>query len=387
MNRRVFLKAVAVAPLIVRGRALGANNRIRAALIGSGGRGKDLARFIKTLPDVEMVAACDVFEPRVLEAAQIMGSQAETIKDYRRVLDRKDIDAVIIATPDHWHTTMTLEAVAAGKDVYCEKPVTHDLTEGDKLIAGVERSGRIVATGTQQRSWDHYILAKQIIDSGRLGQITFVRTWWFQDYVRTSKLSPIDQSKLDWEQWRGPAPKQPFELTRFRRWRLFWDFGGGVLTDLMVHWIDVVQWFLDSPSLKSVRASGVTHAVKGVETPDTVSVTMEFPQNYTAIYYGSMVGTIEDGGIIFRGTNGMMELTREGFKFFREGTVDKETREAPAEIAVRKTGDGTVTNLANWLDCIRSRKTPNANVRAGVASARTGHLANKAMRENRIIEV
>jgi len=386
MHRRGFLKAAAVAPFAA-GRVLGANNRIRAALIGSGGRGKDLVRFIKNLPDVEMVAACYVFEPRYLEAAQIMGSQAETIKDYRRVLDRKDIDAVIIATPDHWHTTMTLEAMAAGKDVYCEKPVTHDLSEGDKLIAGVERSGRVVATGTQQRSWDHYILAKQIIDSGRLGQITFVRTWWYQDYVRTSKLSPIDQSKLDWEQWLGPAPKQPFELTRFRRWRLFWDFGGGVLTDLMVHWIDVVQWFLDSPSLKSVRASGVTHAVKGVETPDTVSVTMEFPQNYTAIYYGSMVGTLEDGGIVFRGTKGMLELTREGFKFYREGTLDKETREAPPEIAVKKTGDGTISNLANWLDCIRSRKMPNSHVRAAVASARTAHLANKAMRENRIIEV
>jgi len=387
MNRRGFLKLSSVAPLGARAQVLGANNRIRAALIGSGGRGKDLVGIIKNLPDVEMVAACDVFEPRYLEAARIIGAQAETMKDYRRVLERKDIDAVIIATPDHWHTPITLEAVAAGKDVYCEKPVTHDLSEGDKLISGVEQSGRVVATGTQQRSWDHYLLAKQIIDSGRLGQITFVRTWWYQDYVRTSKLSPIDQSKLDWEMWRGPAPKQPFELTRFRRWRLFWDFGGGVLTDLMLHWIDVVQWFLDSPSLKLVRASGVTHAVKGVETPDTVSVTMEFPQNYTAIYYGSMVGTLEDGGIVFRGTNGMLELTREGFKFYREGSLDKVTREASPEIDVKKSGDGTLTNLANWLDCIRSRKVPNAHVRAGVASARTAHLANKAMRENRIIEV
>ena len=384
MHRRRFLEAASATALSAT-RVLGANDRIRVALIGSGGRGRALASLAKPFKGSELVAACDVFQPRIAMALEIMGPGAKGEPDHRRILDRADIDAVIIATPDHWHTPLTLEAVDAGKDVYVEKPVTHDLSEGERLITGVEKSNRVVATGTQQRSWEHFLLAKDIVDSGRLGQITFARTYWFQDYVRTSPLSPMDLSQLDWERWVGPAKKQPFELVRFRRWRLFWDFGGGVLTDLMVHWIDVVQWFLKSPSLQSVHAVGRTYAVKGVETPDTVSATMDFPENYTAIYYGSMVGRRESGGIVFRGTDGMLDLTREGFAFYPEGDdVDPQSK---PEIAVQSSGDGTVTNLENWLSCIRSRKTPNADVRSGVDAARTAHLANQAMREGRVIAV
>ena len=367
--------------MLATGRAKGANERIRIGLIGTGGRCMGLAGHLKTLPGNEVLLTSDVYEPRRLAAAEKMGPQARPARDYREVLDNKDIDAVVIGAPDHWHVPMTLDAVAAGKDVYCEKPVTHDVSEGDKLISAVEKSGRVMATGTQQRSWEHYIMAKHLVDSGKLGQITLAQCYWYQNYLNARQPDAMDTSRLDWKQWLGNAKDQPFSPVKYRRWRFFWDFGGGAFTDLMTHWIDVIQWFMNSPTLVSVTASGSTHACKDLECPDTVIAAIEFP-GYSATYHGTMTCALEDGGIVFRGTQAMMKLTRGGFSIIPEGS-----RTGEPEIQVKSMGDGTRTNLANWLDCIRSRKTPNANVRAGVEAARTSHLANMAMRQKRVISV
>ncbi len=389
MNRREFFTTTAVGTLLASRRALGANDRIRIGLIGTGGRCMYLAELLKSLPGNEIVAACDVYEPRRLEAVEKMGPQTKPASDYREVLDRSDIDAVVIGAPDHWHVTMTLDAVAAGKDVYCEKPITHTLAEGDKLIAGVEKSKRVVATGTQQRSWDHYLLAKELIQGKRLGQITLAEMYWYQNYVRTTWQDPeaeIDAGRLDWKKYLGSAPDQPFDAIKYRRWRFFWDFGGGIFTDLMTHWIDVVQWYMNSPLPSSVEASGATHALREWQCPDTVNASIQFPQNYTAIYNGTMVSSLEDGGIIFRGTEGVMRLTRSGFWIYREANQHRNDREMPEpDMVMKSTDDGTRTNLQNWLDCIRSRALPNAHVRAGVEAARTSHLANLAMRQGKVI--
>lgn len=389
MQRRDFLTSSGAAVLLAPQRVLGANDRIRIGLIGAGGRCMYLARILKDVPGTEIVAACDVYEPRRLEAAEKMGPPAQPVADYREILDRKDVDAVVIGAPDHWHTPMTLDAVAAAKDVYVEKPVTHDVSEGEKLIAGVEKSKRVVATGTQQRSWDHYLLARQVVDSGRLGQITLVQCYWYQNYLRRPRPDQaIDPAKLDWERWLGAAPKQPFDVVRFRRWRFFWDFGGGIFTDLMTHWIDVIQWFLNSPTLQTVQAFGAKHAVKMFECPDTVNAAILFPNNYTVVYYGTMVGSLEGGGIIFRGSEGMMKLTRDGFAVYREGQVPAENTAMPEpSILVKSAGDGTIANLHNWVDCIRSRALPNAHIRAGVEAARTAHLANQAMRGGKVVSI
>jgi len=345
-----------------------------------------LARMLQQMPGVEIVAACDVYEPRRLEAAEKMGAQAKPAADYREVLDNKGVDAVVIGAPDHWHTPMTLDAVAAGKDVYVEKPVTHTLEEGDRLIAGVEKSGRVVATGTQQRSWDHYLLAKQIVESGRLGQVTLVHCYWYQNSLRRRPVE-IDAARLDWKSWLGPARDQPFDPLRYRRWRFYWDFGGGIFTDLMTHWIDVIQWYLKAPMPKSVAASGALHALDW-ECPDTVNAAIQFPGNFTVVYTGTMVGSLEGGGILFRGSEGMLKLNRDGFWLYREGIIPVEGTSLPeAAMAVKSTGDGTVTNLENWLASMRSRATPNANVRAGVEAARTAHLANQAMRGGRMVSL
>ena len=346
-----------------------------------------LAELLTGLPANEIVAACDINELRRAEAIDTLGKQAAPVADYRRVLDRNDIDAVVIGAPDHWHTRMTLDAVAAGKDVYCEKPITHSIEEGEGLIAGVEKSKRVVATGTQQRSWDHYLVAKQLVQAGRLGQITLAEMYWYQNYLRPSDLEPeIDLARLDWKQFLGSAPDQPFDPVRYRRWRFFWDFGGGIFTDLMTHWIDVVQWFMSSPLPTSVEASGSTHALRELQCPDTVNASMIFPQNYTATYSGTMVSSLEDGGIIFRGSEGIMKLTRSGFWVYGEASGHRSDRELPEpDIVMKSNVDGTKSNLENWLQCIRTRSAVNANVRAGVEAARTSHLANLAMRQSKVM--
>jgi len=370
-------------------RALGANDRIRIGLIGTGGRCMYLAHLLDRLPGNEIVAACDINELRRFEAVDTVGKQAKPVADYRQVLDRNDIDAVVIGAPDHWHVRMTLDAVSAGKDVYCEKPVTHTLEEGGLLIAGVEKSKRVVATGTQQRSWDHYLVAKDLVQGGRLGQITLAEMYWYQNYVQPSWQDwepEIDPTRLDWKKFLGSAPDQPFDSIKYRRWRFFWDFGGGNFTDLMTHWIDVVQWYMQSPLPSSVTASGSTHVLHDLQCPDTVNASIEFPQNYTAIYNGTLVNSLEDGGIVLRGSNGIMQLTRSGFWVYAEANERRNDHELPEpEIVMKSTGDGTRTNLQNWLECTRTRGVPNANVRAGVEAARTSHLANLAMRQAKVI--
>jgi predicted dehydrogenase len=389
VNRREFVTAAAAGTLFATKRVLGANDLIRIGLIGTGERCMYLASLLKSLPGNEIVAVCDVYEPRRLAAVEKMGPRAKPASDYREILDRNDVDGVVIGAPDHWHVRMTLDAVAAGKDVYCEKPVTHTLEEGDKLIAGVDKSKRVVATGTQQRSWEHYLLAKQLIQGKGLGQITLAEMYWYQNYVRTTRQDPeaeIDPARLDWKKFLGAAPDQPFDSIKYRRWRFFWDFGGGIFTDLMTHWIDVVQWYMDSPSPSSVDASGATHALREWQCPDTVNASMVFPRNFTATYTGTMSSSLEDGGIVFRGTEGIMKLTRSGFWIYREANERRSDRELPEpDMVMKSSGDGTRTNLDNWLDCVRTRALPNAHVRAGVEAARTSHLANLAMRQGKVV--
>ena len=387
MNRREFAGTLAATTTLSAGRVLGANDRIRIGLIGTGGRCQYLARLVKDLDGVEVTSACDVYEPRRLEAAEAMGPQAKPVADSRTVLDDKSIDAVIIGAPDHWHVALTLEAVAAGKDVYCEKPVTHTLEEGDRLIAGVEKSGRIMATGTQQRAWDHFELAREMVLDGRLGKVVYVQTYWYQNYYRRrAPKEPIDPAKLDWKRWLGSAPDQPFDEIKYRTWRFFWDFGGGSFTDLMTHWIDVVQWFFDTPSPLTITATGTNHLNTWLQCPDTVNASMMFG-NYTATYDGSLISSVEDGGLMLRGTEGIMQLNRHGFAIYPEdGPKPGLMMRTEPTVVVQSTGDGTGANLRNWLDCIRSRKTPKADVRAGVAAARTSHLANQAMRQGKALK-
>lgn len=388
MNRRAFLTAatgLAVTTRMAHPGAQGANNRIRIGIIGTGGRARGLMTLLKRLPGNEMVAVCDVYEPRMLQAAEIAGAAVTKVPDYRRILDNREIDAVLIGTPDHWHKTIALAAVAAGKDVYVEKPVSHTLDEGAEMVKVIEASKQIVQTGTQQRSWDHWVLGKQIVDSGRLGQITFVQTYWYQ-HATAGNFPPVSMDKLDWKTWLGSASDRPFEPQRFYQWRHFWDYGGGCITDLMTHWIDVVHWYMDVDAPLSAAATGRNYNIKSWEAPDTVTATIEFPKNFLAAYLGTYVSKVDDGGLEFRGDRGTLKIDRARLAFYRDdaayapGTLTPEP-----DIYVRSSGDGTLTHLQNWLDCIRSRKTPNAHVRVAHQAARTSHLTNMALRSGRTV--
>src|SRR5688572_14967075 len=343
-TRRAFLTA---APALIVGarlaasQAQGANDRIRIGVIGTGGRARGLMNQLKKLPGNELVAVCDAYEPRLLQAAEIAGTTAVKTADYRRILDDRTIQAVVIGTPDHWHKTMTLDAVAAGKDVYVEKPVSHTLAEGAEMVKAIEASKQIVQTGTQQRSWDHWVLGKQIIDSGRLGQITFVQTYWYQ-HATAGNYAPVSMDKLDWKQWLGPAGDQPFRPERFYQWRHFWDFGGGQVTDLMTHWIDVVHWFMNVEAPLSAVATGSNYNLRLWEAPDTVNVTLEFPSDFMAVYLGTYVSRVDDGGLEFRGTKGTLKIDRARLAFYRDDAVYVPGSLTPEpEIHVRSSGDGT----------------------------------------------
>ena len=382
-TRRTFLTAASGLVLGSRlpaSTAQGANDRIRIGVMGTGGRARGMMNLLKKLPRNEIVAVCDVYEPRLLQAAEIAGSVAAKAVDYRRILDDREIDAVLIGSPDHWHKAMTLDAVAAGKDVYVEKPVSHTIAEGAEMVKAIEASKQIVQTGTQQRSWDHWVLGKQIIDSGRLGQITFVQTYWYQ-HAPAGNYSPVALEKLDWKRWLGPAPDQPFRPERFYQWRHFWDFGGGCLTDLMTHWIDVVHWYMDVEAPLSAAATGHNYNIKLWEAPDTVTATLDFPKNFMTAYLGTYVSRVDDGGLEFRGDRGTLKIDRARLAFYRDDAAWASGTLAPEpDIYVRSSGDGTLTHLDNWLQCIRSRKQPTAHIRVAHQAARTAHLANAALK-------
>jgi len=379
-NRRVFMGATLATAASYR-RILGANDRIRVGAIGTGERCQYLLSLVNQLDGADIVAVCDVYEPHRLEAKAKLAPDADDYVEHQKVLARKDIDAVVIGTPDHWHVPITIDAVRAGKDVYCEKPVTHKIEEGDRLIAAVRESKRVVQTGTQQRSWEHFIKAKQLIDSGRLGQITLIRTYWYQNHIANQqKGGPIDMSKLDWKRFLGPAANRPFDEDQYAHWRWYWDFGGGAMTDLFVHWADVAQWYLGQDMPSRATATGTKAILVERQTPDTMSAALLYPK-VVVEFDSALLGYVEGGGLLLHGTRAAMRLHRSGFDVYDEMPAYSESFEpASAALKMRSTHDGTIDHMKNFLDGIRSRATPNAPVEAGVAAARAGHVANLAMR-------
>jgi predicted dehydrogenase len=385
-SRRGFLKSslagaagALLAPRLAPASALGASDRIRIAAVGTGGRTRYLMRLLKEqLPGNELVAVCDVYEPRLLEAAEIAGAQAARHADYRRILDDKEIDAVLVGSPDHWHKPMTLDTLAAGKDLFLEKPVSHSIEEGEAMLKAVEASRQVVQTGTQQRSWEHWILGKQIIDSGKLGQITFVQTYWYQ-LARTDPLPEVELAKLDWKAWLGPAREQPFDAERFFRWRHFRDFGGGVLADLLTHWIDVVHWYMGVTAPSSAVTTAQRYRIKTWDWPDTVTATLEYPKEFMVTHSGTYASSVDGGGLEFRGDRATLKIDRDRLAVYSEAVGRSGARSPEPEILVRSQGDGTVAHLQNWLDCIRSRKTPTASMRVAHEAARAAWIANAAI--------
>jgi predicted dehydrogenase len=331
----------------------------------------------------EIVALCDVYEPRLRAVKEKLAPGAAGYADYRELLDRKDIDAVVIGSPDHWHVPMTIDAVKAGKDVYVEKPVSHGIEEGARLEQVVAASKQIVQVGYQQRSWEHFKVAREVITGGKLGKITLILASWYQNYLRNRGSAPqVEVEKLDWKKFLGPAPNQPFDALRYTRWRWFWDFGGGHLTDLYSHYCDVIHWYMGEDSPLAAQATGGRNALPEFECPDTISAAYEYPGGFNVVYNGSLVGSLDGGNILFRGSQAMMKINRDGFAVYREGVVPAEKTYYPdPEDAMQSGGDGTISHVNNFLECVRSRKAPASDVKSAVATARAAHLGNMAYRK------
>jgi len=371
-NRRKFLVASGLTALAA-ARAAGANDAIHVGAIGCGGRMRNLLDSADRAGGFELVAGSDVYEPRRDEIRERSGNAASTHLDYREVLDKKDVDAVLIAAPDHWHLRMASDAIAAGKDTYLEKPVTHAIEEGDALTRVVRGSNRVLQCGMQQRSWVHFQSAVELIQAGNIGRITQVRTYWYQNY-QGRPPKPIETDLLDWKRWLGSAPEQPFDEEKFRNWRWFWNFGGGAMTDLFTHWIDVVHWAMKANEPRLAQTLGDKYVFEKWDCPDTIQSAFRYP-DFEVGYEGTMVSSIDDGGLEFRGTKGTLKLNRSGFGIYREGVRDQNTVLSEHSIL-----DGTISHVQNFFECVRSRKEPNAPVEAGVAAARAGHIGNLALR-------
>ena len=372
LTRRNFLIATGMTALAST-RVLGANDTVRIGVIGAGGRMRGLLDAADKVGPYQIAAVSDVYGPHVDAVKERSNGLATTHLDYREVLD-KDIDAVIIASPDHWHVRMAVDALAAGKDVYLEKPVTHTIDEGATLIHAVRSSKQILQCGMQQRSWTHFRDAVDLIQAGSLGRVVQVRTYWWQNYHQNRPPKPIDTQALDWKRWLGSAPDQPFSEKKFYHWRWFWNFGGGAMTDLFTHWIDVVHWAMkvDQPSEAQMLAD--KYVFEQWECPDTIQAAFRYP-GFDVVYEGMMNSSIDGGGLEFRGTEATLKVDRDGFRVYREGELEDTQNPVLTGHTFR---DGTITHMENFFECIKSRKEPTAPVETGVAAARAGHFGNLA---------
>lgn len=375
-RRRDFLAAAAAAPLLLPASARGANDRVQFALIGAGGRGRGVAsRFIEL--GAPCTAVCDIYEPNLAKGVEMAGDGTATYGDFRRVLDRNDVDAVLIATPDHWHVPMMLAAVSAGKDVYCEKPMTHSIAEGVRAIREVRATDRIVQIGMQRRSTPWIIEAKKLVDDGIIGEIYMAKAQW--NWVRSAPLnnSPLD-ADVDWDAFLGSAPKRPIEPQRFRSWRYFWDYSGGNMTDQGTHLMDVIQWFTNAGTPRSAVCQGRVFDMTGSEVPDAFAAAFEY-STMLATWTLNYNNDYENGWTIrLEGNNGTLVLDGSGYRIYTEPWADN--REPVKQYEDRMP---TMPHVRNFVDCVKSRKEPNAPVEVGHSAVCGPHLANIAFHTRR----
>jgi predicted dehydrogenase len=400
VSRRRFLFSTAGAATIpwitpalaqVSSNVTGANDRIRVALIGCGGMGRgDLAVFLQNA-DVECVALCDVDERMIAEGLRTVAAQRQnkpdTARDFRRIIERKDVDAVIVATPDHWHALPTIYACQAAKDVYVEKPLATTIDEGRSMVIAADRYKRIVQMGAQRRSSPTYAEAVDFVRSGKLGKVGLARAWACLDWIKPIGNPPDSPApvEVDYNFWLGPAPKRPYNVNRFHfNFRWFWDYAGGLMTDWGVHLIQVLLWAMGSDAPKAVLSSGGKFVLEdNSETPDTQMTIYEFP-TYTLVWehrVGIGLGLYNrPWGMAFVGTEGTLVINDSGWDILREPSKDSlEPKKFPAG------ADPRPAHIRNFLDCVKSRQQPVENLNEGQFISTVAHLGNIALRSGQKI--
>jgi predicted dehydrogenase len=400
-NRREALRILGAAVtggFVASSLGYAANETIQVGIIGCGGRAQMLMKALAKVPGTRMAAVCDVWDKNLAAGKELAASGAFATKEYREILDRKDIDAVLVGTPNHQHVPMLKAACSAGKDVYVEKPLTHKLEEGPAALEAQNHYNRIVQVGQQQRSMPQFQKGFELVKSGQLGTIRKIHLTWNRNAARGTAKYDINPSTVDWKAWLGNARLQPFDPYRFREWRWYWDFGGGVLADLMVHYIDVAHWYLEVDHPSAAATIGDKFTSPQWETPDTAQTLLHYPA--TQVYFESTFVNARNGAMLeFMGSEATLYLDRGRLEVIPEHKRDSHNRNpesptVPEMEFVLGTGpkgadfydqpDGELLHLSNWLECIRSRKTPNSPVEAGVSAASAAHLGNIALRTDSV---
>ncbi|MFH1738411.1 MAG: Gfo/Idh/MocA family oxidoreductase, partial [bacterium] len=368
--------AGAAAFTLASSKAFGANERVRVGGIGVGDRGSGRVKTAEEL-GAEIVAMADVNAAMLDRAIEHLDVKPKRYEDYRDLLARDDIDAVIIAAPDHWHHDILIDAVKAGKDAYIEKPLSRTIEEGKEMVEAVKATDRIVQVGNQRRSGEHWAKAHEVVASGKIGKVKFVRTWDCRYRLndpyqrRAEDKSLFDPKRINWPLFLGKAPKIPFNAERCSAWRWFWDYAGGLMTDIGPHMLDVAHWVTETIGPKSVVCNGGNYWYPRWETPDNVHSILDCGTLAIVFCVQFMNGYDGDGAAFF-GTEGSVIECQDG-KFRRFDTKNKEVEQWG------KSNEQTA-HMQNFLDCVRSRNRPNSPVEMGHRVLTGAHLANISYR-------
>jgi predicted dehydrogenase len=387
LTRRGFLAATATAaasgalPRPTVARPVGPNEKVVLGFIGVGGMGTGLLKTFLPFRDVEVAAVSDVYEPHRLRAQELAGGRARGYQDFREVLDRKDVDAVVVATPDHWHAIPTILACQAGKDVYCEKPLSYRIAEGRAMVEAAKKAKRITQMGNLIHAGENYHRVVEIVRSGILGTVSKTRVWIAAD--RRGLGSPPDgdpPTGCDYDFWLGPAPKRPFNPNRFTfNWRYFWDYAGGILCDFCCHIVDPVHWAMEVDAPETVVASGGRYALRdNGETPDTLEVVYHYAKGDKGF---DMVWSQTDAsshglegkklGIMFQGDDATLVADYSTFEVLPE----KGTQiELPPVSLPRSPG-----HHREWVNGVKTRTECSCNFEYGQRLTTVGHLGNIAL--------
>ncbi len=381
MNRRIFLMASGATAL-----AQTPNNRVNLGLIGSGGRGRRVMSEFKRDPGLNVHAVCDVYEPNLERGLSEAGSGAKAYRNYKQLLEDPDIDAVLIASPEHWHHQMTLDAMAAGKDVYVEKPLCHTPEEGKELVEAARKSKQIIQVGMQRRSYNLYQEARDLRRRGRIGTVRMVRTFWLNNRsgVRDAKF----EGPLDWKQWIGPAADRDVPKSRdavhFFNWRHLSAYAGGIVIDQGAHIYDSIHMIMDAGYPTAVNASAGKARVVGNDMPQSVVVIAEYPEDFLAVftinYHAMKYEQRADQLNAYDGDLARMDIGREFLRIY-----DKDAPHKPAMSKEQPGGfnQATIDHVANFLDSVSTRKQPNAPIEKGFQAALILQLANRSLETGR----
>jgi predicted dehydrogenase len=354
------------------------SDRLVVGLIGSGGRGRTvMGRFVGQA-DIKIAAVCDVYEPNLEAGLSAAGGGAQAYRDYKKLLENKEINVVIIATPEHWHHRMLLDAIAAGKDVYIEKPLCHTPQEGAEMVRAVQASDRIVQVGMQRRSYSLYQQARDLRRAGTLGTVRMVRTYWLNNSLAL-RDGPF-QGPLDWDQWIGPGKPATKDPKLFFNWRHFADYAGGIVIDQGAHIFDSIHMIMDAGYPLAVNASACGGHIEGASRPESVVVTAEYPEDFLAVFTINYAAMRYPGELdqlnAYDGDQARMDLGRERLRVYR--------KESPGTASIDKNEPGgfstaTTEHVNNFIAAVRSRNTPSAPIEIGFQSALVLHLANMSL--------